>query len=112
MSIRKGLPYPFGIIFSPDGVTKYAEGEVFDVEVSGLRNNAGIPATLRYSTHFVKELPGLPSPTPTPTPTPTPNPTPKPGPDSGKDSGGGGCDAGLGGLALLLAASRVLKKKA
>ena len=49
----------------------------------------------------------------TPTPNPTnPNPTPKPGPDSGKESSGGGCDAGLGGLALLLAASWVLKKKA
>ena len=43
---------------------------------------------------------------------PDPNPTPKPSPDSGKDSSGGGCDAGLGALALLLAASRVLKKKA
>ena len=35
MSIRKGLPSPFCIIFSPDGVTKYAEVEVFDVEREG-----------------------------------------------------------------------------
>ena len=59
-----------------------------------------------------------PSPTPTPNPNPT-NPTnpnnpnnPKPSPNSGKDKSGGGCDAGLGGLALLLAASQLLKKKA
>lgn len=49
---------------------------------------------------------------PAPTPTPTPNPTPQPSPDSDKESKGGGCDAGLGGLALLLAVSQLLKKKA
>ena len=37
--------------------------------------------------------------------------TPTPTPDSGKSSGGG-CDAGFGGLALVLAAAFLLKKKA
>lgn len=43
-----------------------------------------------------------------------PNPSPKPRPDSGKDSSGGGCDAGLSGmagLALLLAASLLMRRK-
>ena len=37
--------------------------------------------------------------------------TPTPTPDSGKSSGGG-CDVGFGGLALVLAAAFLLKKKA
>lgn len=53
-----------------------------------------------------------PTPTPEPQPSPGPKPTPKPNPRTSKDKSGGGCDAGLGGLALLLAVSQLLKKKA
>ena len=53
-----------------------------------------------------------PTPKPEPQPSPGPKPTPKPNPRTSKDKSGGGCDAGLGGLALLLAVSQLLKKKA
>ena len=55
-----------------------------------------------------------PTPNPEPQPSPGPKPTPKPNPRTDKDKSGGGCDAGLSGtagLALLLAASLLLRRK-
>lgn len=55
-----------------------------------------------------------PTPNPEPQPSPGPQPTPKPNPRTDKDKSGGGCDAGLSGtagLALLLAALLLLRRK-
>lgn len=92
---------------SPVVVLVGAKSDQYEASVSGNT----IVLTRRGNAPTPNPTP-TPTPTPSPTPNPTPNPTPKPSPDSDKESSGGGCDAGLGGLALLLAASRVLKKKA
>ncbi|MCI2254825.1 CAP domain-containing protein [Domibacillus sp. PGB-M46] len=38
----------FGVIFKPDNITSYNEGEVFSIKVSGLRDINNLPVTINY----------------------------------------------------------------
>lgn len=47
-----GYGIPNAIIFRPDGIESYEDGDIFDVSIAGLVSSNGKPATLRYSVHF------------------------------------------------------------
>nr|WP_246628362.1 stalk domain-containing protein [Paenibacillus oenotherae] len=47
-----GYGIPNAIIFRPDGIQRYQDGDIYDVSISGLVNKQGGAATLRYSVHF------------------------------------------------------------
>lgn len=47
-------PYgiPYCIIFRPDNITKYKDGDTFNVSITGVADKSGNPAEISYSTTF------------------------------------------------------------
>ncbi|MBQ7169288.1 MAG: CAP domain-containing protein [Synergistaceae bacterium] len=90
------VAYDECIIFRPDGVSAYNSGETWRAEISGLTRKDGGAGNISFTVTFTDSSTGYEEDRPSPTPNqPTPN-------QNGRsDSESGGCESGLGFMAVV-----------